>query len=89
MDNNERNSFNTDEIKIYHKYGATGANYHDIGLSLEDNPYAISIFTLHENGIYKTVVQNVHSKVRELHSLFHENRKEYCHKAIYEKGSEN
>lgn len=83
MDNNERNAFNIDTIKIYHKYGSYGDNYHDIGLSLEENPYAISIFTLHENSGYKQVVQGIHEKVRELHNSFYENRANICYTEVY------
>lgn len=84
MDNNNRNAFNTDTIRIYHKYGSFGDNYHDIGLSLDDeNPYAISIFTLHENSGYANVVQGIHEKVRDLHNAFYENRKNICQLEVY------
>ena len=83
MDNNERNAFNTEEIKIYHKYGSYASNYHDIGLSLEKNPYAISIFTLHEYTNYIEVVQGIHQKIRELHDLFYQERESSCKKLVY------
>lgn len=84
MNNDNRNAFNTDSIRIYHKYGSYGDNYHDIGLSLDDeNPYAISIFTLHENSGYLRVVQGIHEKVRELHNAFYENRKAVCQIEVY------
>lgn len=83
MDNNERNAFNTDTIKIYHKYGSYGDNYHDVGLSLEDNPYAISILTLHENSGYKEIVQEIHKRVRILNDAFYENRKSICYSEVY------
>lgn len=83
MDNNERNAFNTDTIKIYHKYGSYAQNYHDIGLSLEEHPYAISILTLHENNGYQEVVQGIHEKVRALHNAFYENRKNACYQEVY------
>lgn len=84
MDNNERNAFNTDTIKIYHKYGSYGDNYHDVGLSLEENPYTISILTLHENSGYKKIVQEIHEKVRTLHHAFYENRKSLCYIEAFE-----
>lgn len=84
MDNNERNSFNTEIVKIYHKYGACDPYYyHDIGLSLEEHPYAISILTLHENSNYKEVIQNVHAKIIELKDLFYETRENACHLEVY------
>lgn len=84
MDNDERNAFNTDDIRIYHKYGSYGNNYHDIGLSLDEHPYAISILTLHEKSNYTEVVQTIHAKIRELRDLFYENRESNCYKLIYE-----
>ncbi len=83
MDNDERNAFNTDNIRIYHKYGSYGSNYHDIGLSLEEYPYTISILTLHENRNYLEVVQNIHAQVRDLHFKFHEQRKNKCNTIVY------
>ena len=85
MDNNDRNDFNTDKIKIYHKYGSYDNNYHDIGLSLDERPYAISIFTLHEYTNHQEVIQTIHEKVRELHELFLEYRKNKCDEEVYVK----
>lgn len=85
MDNNERNAFNTKTIKIYHKYGSYADNYHDIGLSLGEKPYTISILTLHENSGYKQIIQEVHNKIIELKDVFYENRKSICQTEIYKK----
>ena len=85
MGNNNRNAFNTEDIKIYHKYGSWSIYYHDIGLNLDiENPYAISILTLHEGRNYQEVVQNIHAKVKELHDMFNENRKKTCYAQVYE-----
>ncbi len=83
MDNNDRNDFNTSDIKIYHKYGSYDNNYHDIGLNLDDKPYAISVLTLHEYSNHQDVVQNIHAKIRELRDLFYENRDNNCRLEIY------
>jgi hypothetical protein len=83
MDNDERNAFNTEDIKIYHKYGSYGSNFHDIGLSLEERPYTISILTLHENSNYQEVIQNIHAEVRKLHTAFYEQRKTSCYQEVY------
>ncbi len=87
MDNDERNAFNTDDIRIYHKYGSYGDNFHDIGLSLEEHPYAISILTLHEKSNYTEVIQTIHTKIRELRDLFYENRENNCYNIIYNKNN--
>lgn len=83
MDNDDRNDFNTSEYRIYHKYGSNDYLYHDIGLSLDDNPYSISILTEHEYSNHKEIVQKIHSKIRELHNSFHKNRKNKCYEKIY------
>ena len=85
MDNNDRNAFNTEDIKIYHKYGSYDINFHDIGLSLEEYPYAISIFTLHERSNYDEIIKGIHAKIRKLHDKYHTNREQICHKKVYEK----
>ncbi len=82
MDNNERNAFNTNEIHIYHKYGSYADNFHDIGLNLENYPYSISIFTLHENNSYKQIIQSLHNKLRNLQNIFYKNRQEKCQQEI-------
>ena len=83
MDNDERNAFNTDTVRIYHKYGSYGVNYHDIGLNLGDHPYTISILTLHEGRNYTEVVQNIHEQVRNLQNSFYENRESLCQNRVY------
>lgn len=86
MDSDFRNSFNTEEINIYHKYGSLDIYYHDVGLNLDiKNPYAISIFTTYRKENYKKVIQSIHAKIIELHNLFYEERKLFCEKLIYNK----
>ncbi len=79
MGNDHRNSFNTKDIKIYHKYGSWSTYYHDIGLNLDiEYPYAISILTLHEGGNYLEIIQDIHNHIIKLHNLFHTERINYC-----------
>lgn len=68
---------------VAHKYGWYSSYYHDIGIVFEENTYYISILTNHGNGDYKTVVNNIHKKINELHHLFHEERQNNCHIKIY------
>lgn len=83
MDNDDHNAFNTDDIKIYHKYGSWDINFHDIGLNLEGSPYAISIFTTHAYSNYTEVIQDIHNKVRELNDTFNKYRENKCYEEIY------
>lgn len=78
------NDFNTEEVKIYHKYGLTGMYYHDVGLSLEEKPYSIVIMTLHGQRNHKEVIQNIHLKIRDLQKKYFEERKAYCYQKVYE-----
>lgn len=75
----------TDEANnnVAHKYGWYSSYYHDIGIVFEEKTYYISILTNHRNGDYKTVVNNIHKKINELHNLFYEERKNTCHVKIY------
>lgn len=85
MDNNSKNAFNKENIKIYHKYGSYETNFHDIGLALDDEyPYSISVFTLHGNDGYKKIIPTIHEKVRSIHNVFHKTRKDICYKKVYE-----
>lgn len=78
MDNDKKNSLSYDDVKIYHKYGSYGEAYHDIGLYLENNPYTISVLTNLGNRDYKSIIQNIHSKIRELNELAIEEKNNYC-----------
>ncbi len=85
MDNNDQNDFNNGNIKIYHKYGSNDEVFHDVGLSLEKDPYTISILTNHGYDNHKEVIQTIHSKIRSLHEEFHNERINTCNKEIYNK----
>lgn len=75
----------TDESNnnVAHKYGWYSYFYHDIGIVYENNPYYISILTNHGTGNYTKVVKDIHSKINELHNLFHETRKNVCYDEVY------
>lgn len=68
---------------VAHKYGLYANYYHDIGIVFEENPYYISVLTNHGKGDYKTVVNNIHKKINELHHLFYEQRQKDCHLNVY------
>lgn len=77
------NDFNTNDVKIYHKYGLTGMYYHDVGLNLEENPYSIVIMTLHGNKNHKEVIQTIHLKIRELQERYYEEKENFCYEKVY------
>jgi beta-lactamase class A len=72
-----------EDNNVAHKYGWYSNYYHDIGIVYEDYPYYVSILTNHGKGDYKTVVNNIHKKINELHHLFYEQREQSCHLEVY------
>ena len=86
MCNNDTNALNltgNDNITIGHKYGQYDTYYHDIGISFNDSPYYVSVLTSHGRGDYIKIVNNISSKIKELHDTFHEERENKCHTQIY------
>ena len=45
MNNTYVNSLNIDSIQFYHKYGKSGSTYHDVGISMEEEPYMLIIMS--------------------------------------------
>lgn len=74
-----------EENNVAHKWGWHSIYFHDIGIVFEDNPYTISILTTYGKGDYKTIVNDVHKKINELHHLFYSERENKCHQEIYTK----
>ncbi|MCD8028018.1 MAG: class A beta-lactamase-related serine hydrolase [Erysipelotrichaceae bacterium] len=84
MDNDDNNDFNTDDIKIYHKYGSYNIYFHDVGLALDDeHPYTISILTELGNSNHQEVIQNIHSMLIEIHDLLYGEKSSACQIQIY------
>jgi len=87
MSNDYQNHlFLENESDIAHKYGSYDKYFHNIGIVFDNNPYTISILTLHGNDNYKEVINTIHKKINELHLKFRGNRKELCYKTFYEAG---
>ncbi len=85
MSNDYQNHlFLDNESDIAHKYGSYNSYFHNIGIVFNENPYTISILTLHGNGNYKEIINKIHKKINELHLKFRDNRKISCYKEIYE-----
>ena len=86
MLNNDTNALNLtgdDNITIGHKYGQYDTYYHDIGISFDNNPYYVSVLTTHGRGEYIKIVNDISSKIKELHDTFHKERENKCHTQIY------
>ncbi len=72
------------EQDIAHKCGSYDSYFHDIGIVFNENPYTISILTLHGNGNYKKIINMIHKEINEIHLIFRNNRKNSCYVEIYE-----
>lgn len=79
MLNNRKNNLTIDDfVTIAHKYGSYNIYFHDIGLNLDGNPYAISVLTTKgdpEGGKYIT---NLSRLTKEFNDLYYENHESYC-----------
>lgn len=84
MSNDYRNCLILDNEKdIAHKYGYYSNYFHDVGIVFDENPYTISILTIHGNGNYKNIINNIHKKINEMHIIFRNNRENNCYTEIY------
>lgn len=85
MSNDYQNHLYLDNEKsIAHKYGSHDIYFHDIGIVFDENPYTISILTLHGKGNYKEIIKEIHQNINALHNEFNENRKNICYNEVYE-----
>lgn len=84
MSNDYQNHlFLENETNIAHKYGSYSNYFHNIGIVFDQNPYTISILTLHGKGNYKNIIKEVHTKINEIHLKFRYNREVSCHQEAY------
>lgn len=75
--------FLENETNIAHKYGSYSNYFHDIGIVFDENPYTISILTLHGKGNYKNIIKEIHTKINEIHTKFRYNREVSCYQEAY------
>lgn len=86
MLNEEYNSLNFDEVKFGHKYGSYDQFYHDIGIYFENNPYLISVLTMHDKN--RNIVTEISRRVYNIHNTIVTEKETYCHNLIYNKKAE-
>lgn len=85
MVNDYQNHLTLDNEKnIAHKYGSYNNYFHNIGIVFDENPYTISILTMHGNDNYQEIIKNIHTKINDIHQVFRKNRKNACYKEVYE-----
>ena len=70
-------------LEVANKYGMYKKYYHNIGIMYDKNPYIVSIMTLEGLKDREKVINDISSKVYELHNSFYRNRESVCKLKIY------
>ena len=73
------------QIQAAHKYGQYSEFYHDIGIVYDEHPYVIAILTREGKKDFESIVKDINSHLYKLHTLYIENRQNYCHTLVYGK----
>lgn len=73
------------QIQAAHKYGQYSEFYHDIGIVYDEHPYVIAILTREGKKDFESIVKDINSHLYKLHTLYIENRQNYCHTLAYGK----
>lgn len=73
------------QIQAAHKYGQYSEFYHDIGIVYDEHPYVIAILTKEGNKDFESIVKDINNHIYKLHTMYNENRKNYCHGLVYDK----
>ena len=77
--NSDQNYLTINGFKALQKYGEYDFYYHSNGIVLTDNPYEISILTLHGKDNFEKVIKDINAKVFELHELFYKKMNDLCY----------
>jgi len=84
MTNTYQNHLLLENEKIVsHKYGSYNNYFHNIGIVFNENPYTISILTLHGKNNYKEIINTINKKINEMHNKYREDIKDACHQDVY------
>ena len=71
------------ETNIAHKYGSFNDYFHNIGVVFNENPYTISILTQHGNSNYKEIINEIHTKINEMHIKYRGYIEQTCYELVY------
>ena len=70
-------------IEASQKYGEFENYYHANGIVYAENPYLVSILTLHGYDNFEEVIRNINKEIYNLQKAFYENRKNVCYEKVY------
>ena len=79
----EQNDLKLEGIDAATKYGEYSEFYHNIGIVFADNPYILVVLTREGKKNYESIIQDISSKIYELHQLYYANREKVCKEKIY------
>ena len=79
----EQKEIAVDNLVVANKYGLYKKYYHNIGIMYDEKPYVVSIFTLEGLKNREEVIQDISSKIYELHNLYKTNRENVCRLEVY------
>ena len=72
-------NFPDEGISASQKYGEYNSYYHANGIVYTENPYLVSILTLHGYDDFEKVIRNINTEIYNLQKAFYENRKNVCY----------
>ena len=76
-------SFDQNGIQAAHKYGEYSPIYHDLGIVYSSHPYIVVILTREYGKTMLNKIQDINSKIYELHLKYYTNRENVCHLEVY------
>ena len=77
-------NFPNEGISAVQKYGEYNSYYHANGIVYAENPYLVSILTLHGYDDFEKVIRNINTEIYNLQKEFYENRKNVCYAKVYD-----
>lgn len=82
--NSDENYVTKEDTPAAIKYGGFNEYFHNIGIVYATNPYYLVILSTNGNNENSVnMINEISSKVKELHELFYSNRQEYCTFKVY------
>ena len=76
-------NFPDEGISAVQKYGEYNSYYHANGIVYTENPYVVSILTLHGYDDFEKVIRNINTEIYNLQKEFYKNSQNVCYAKVY------
>ena len=76
-------NFPNEGISAVQKYGEYNSYYHANGIVYAENPYLVSILTLHGYDDFEKVIRNINTEIYNLQKEFYKNSQNVCYAKVY------